>query len=369
MRRRALFCTITQEPGHGGIARVSSLLWNVIQTCYPGSSEILTATSYGKKLSALAKLRFVARVIQCQGSGSCDELFFDHLGLARTQSLVPASRRRPYGIFLHSIEAWGPLDGSHLKVLKEATIRVANSHYTAARIAAANPSIGMIDVCHLALDPDGFRSSLPSARFYESPEEQIVRQIRPNSVLIVGRMMKSERHKGHEQLIHTWPLVLKKVPDAQLVIVGQGDDVSRLIRMAAEVGVRADVLFTGRVSDRVLDDIYDRVAVFAMPSRGEGFGIVYLEAMQHGLPCIGAIHDAAREIVVDGETGYLVDQGDMTDLSNKLARLLADPSLRRRLGSNGHNRLQTNFSFEGFRSRISAVLSRLNDSAPGTQVW
>jgi phosphatidyl-myo-inositol dimannoside synthase len=347
---------------------VSSLLWKVIQTCYPRSSKILTATSDRKELTALAKLRFFTRVLQCQVSGSCDELFFDHLGLARTQGFVPAFRRRRYGVFLHSIEAWRPLKGNHLKVLKEATIRVANSHYTAARIAAANPDVGVIDVCHLALDPDGFQSNPPSTRPLESCEDQIVAQIRRNSVLIVGRMLRSERHKGHEQLIRAWPLVQQGVPGAQLVIVGQGDDVPRLMQIAVEVGVRGDTLFAGRVSDRALDVIYDRVAVFAMPSRGEGFGIVYLEAMRHRLPCIGTVHDAAREIIVDGETGYLVDQGDIANLSGKIERLLADPALRRRLGSSGFNRLQMYFSFDGFQARISAALARLSSSALGARI-
>ena len=68
-----------------------------------------------------------------------------------------------------------------------------------------------------------------------------------------------------------------------------------------------------------------------MPSRGEGFGIVYLEAMRHQLACIGSIHDAAGEIIVDGETGFLVNQDNSTELATKVVQLLTDSSLCQRL--------------------------------------
>ena len=187
-----------------------------------------------------------------------------------------------------------------------------------------------------------------------------MRHIRPNSVLIVGRMLASERHKGHEQLILAWHLVLQHVRDAQLVIVGRGNDAPRLKALASDAGVGADVLFTGPVSDQTLSTVYDRVAVFAMPSRGEGFGLVYLEAMLHRLACIGSAQDAAREIIVDGETGFLIDQDDTAELAAKLIKLLNDTALQRRMGCQGFARLQTRFSFERFQSQFSSLLSRLS---------
>jgi phosphatidylinositol alpha-1,6-mannosyltransferase len=173
-------------------------------------------------------------------------------------------------------------------------------------------------------------------------------------------MLQRERHKGHDQLIRAWSLVTREVPDAQLVVVGRGDDVSRLRDLAEQVGVNRDVLFTGPVNDRTLWAIYDRAAMFAMPSRAEGFGIVYLEAMLHRLACVGSIHDAAREIIVDGETGFLVEQGDPVDLAAKIVTLLRDGALRYRLGCNGFARLQAHFSFKRFESQISEYLIRLS---------
>lgn len=357
---RLSFCTITQEPGHGGIARVSSLIWRVVQGCYKGPSELLTAVSPGKELTICGKIGFSGSVYRRQLLNQCDLLVFDHLGLARTQSFVPDGIRKRYAVFLHSVEAWESLTGSRLNALRNATLRIANSRYTAERIAAANPGVGPIDVCHLALDPENSNPDAKTSGLPVDPQEGIVKQIRPNSVLIVGRMLSTERYKGHDQLIRAWPLVLRQVRDAQLVIVGRGDDIPRLKALAAEVGVSADVLFTGPVDECALWAIYDRVSVFAMPSRAEGFGLVYLEAMQHRLACVGSVHDAAREIIVDGETGFLVDQANAVDLAATLIRLLTDPALRRRLGCNGFERLQSSFSFERFEARMSELLTRLS---------
>ena len=356
MHQRALFCTVTQEPGHGGIARVSSLLWNVMRTRSPDSWQLLTAQTPGAgRLTWFDKVRFSFTVIWRQLNGSCDVLFFDHLGLARVQRIVPRVFRRPYGVFLHSIEAWTPLNSNRRGILRNAKLRVANSNYTARRVAAAHPETGAIEVCQLTL---GLNLSTTDARGCKMPA-QVLERIRLHSVLIVGRMMHAERHKGHDELIMAWPSVLQAVPDAHLVVTGGGDDADLLKALAARLNVAEHIFFTGRVSDHTLDAIYSRAAVFAMPSRAEGFGMVYLEAMAHRLPCIGSLHDAAGEIIVDGETGFLVNQDEIRELASKIVCLLLDPELRERFGRAGLARVQDRFSLKRFEKRAAEVLEKL----------
>ena len=111
--------------------------------------------------------------------------------------------------------------------------------------------------------------------------------IGPHALLIVGRLSAEQRHKGHDRLIEAMPAIIRRVPDAQLVIVGDGNDRERLQNkaMASEVG--GNIVFTGRVGEQALHALYERCAVFAMPSTGDGFGFVYLEAMAHHKPCVG----------------------------------------------------------------------------------
>ena len=139
---RPLFCAVTHKAGQGGIARVSALLWRVVQDLYPDSSDLVIAAKSGpERFGWVDKLGFAGTVARRQVRQECDVLFFDHLGLARVQGFVPRSHRRPYGVFLHSFEAWMPLSPDRRQALINAKLRVANSHHTAARVAAAHPEV------------------------------------------------------------------------------------------------------------------------------------------------------------------------------------------------------------------------------------
>ncbi len=255
--------------------------------------------------------------------------------------------RRPYGIFLHGIEAWRPLSDMQRAVIEGASVLLANSRYTADRIAAAHPWMPPIAACPLALPP------AHAAAASQAPSTV---SLGPSAVLTVARMSSQERYKGHDQLLDAWPAVLDRVPAAQLVFAGEGDDVPRLRAKAASLGITSSVLFTGFVSDEDLTALYRHAALFAMPSRDEGFGLVYLEAMSHRLPCIGSTHDAARETIEDGRSGFLVPQQDLQTLSDAIARVLLDDVLRHEMGSRASRRVQEQFTYAAFSERIAAHL-------------
>ena len=296
------------------------------------------------------QLRFLARLTAEQARGATWVLF-THLGLARAQRWVPSPWQRPYAVFLHGIEVWDPgLEPGRKAALAGARLRIANSSYTAARISRAHPTVGPIAACPLVLHPDDEAAASPPGK------HAILGSLSRSSVVIIGRMSAAERYKGHDELIECWPLVLDAVPEAQLVVVGTGDDRERLMRKASAAQLREHVVFTGFVDDAVRDALLARAAIFAMPSRGEGFGIVYLQAMRAGTPCIGSVADAAGDLIVDGETGRLVDPDDRQALAAAIVALLKDEPRRRRMGEAGRRRYQREFTFDRFRDRLSEVL-------------
>jgi phosphatidylinositol alpha-1,6-mannosyltransferase len=181
-------------------------------------------------------------------------------------------------------------------------------------------------------------------------------QAREPAALLVGRMWSEERGKGHDALIEAWPEVRRRVPAAQLWIVGEGDDAGRLQQLAREKAVGNAVRFLGRVSDTELGSLYRRASLFAMPSRQEGFGLVYAEAMWHGLPCLGSTADAAGQVIQDGVTGRLVPYGDVPACAEAVAALLADPERARAMGEAGSRRARERFVFERFRRDLLAAL-------------
>ena len=182
-------------------------------------------------------------------------------------------------------------------------------------------------------------------------------------------MSAAERYKGHDALLDAWPSVVARQPDARLVVVGGGDDLPRLREKAVSLGVASRVIFTGFVDDPELAAIYERAAAFAMPSRGEGFGLAYLEAMEHGLPCIGSIHDAAGEVIDDGVTGFLVDQADSSALADRLTHLLTDGERRRTMGEAGRQRVRTRFTTERFSKSLADAVGSAMHTAAAAPVW
>jgi phosphatidyl-myo-inositol dimannoside synthase len=184
--------------------------------------------------------------------------------------------------------------------------------------------------------------------------------------LTVARMAASERYKGHDVVLRALSSVLAKVPNLTYVIVGDGDDRPRLEKLANDLGVAERVLFTGETSDSELAALYQRSEVFAMPARtvldnrnpkGEGFGIVYLEAMAFGKPVIGPDYGAPAELIQHGKTGLLVDPEDPTAVAQALLKLLSDPESAREMGRAGSKWVRQHYSYDSFCERLQEILT------------
>jgi glycosyltransferase involved in cell wall biosynthesis len=131
-----------------------------------------------------------------------------------------------------------------------------------------------------------------------------------------------------------------RLPGVSLHVVGTGPELSRLEKLAKKLQLADRVQFLGHVSFERLAVEYRMADVFCLPSRQEGFGIVFLEAMAAGLPIVAARAAAVPELVADGECGILVPPGDAPALAEALERLLADAKERRRLGDAGRRRVE-----------------------------
>jgi phosphatidylinositol alpha-1,6-mannosyltransferase len=238
---------------------------------------------------------------------------------------------------LMGIEAWVPLRALQRHVMRRAWKIAAISAQTVGRFRAANPAFAAapITVCRPGAP------ALPAA----AP-----RQIDGPYALIVGRMNSRERYKGHDALIEVWPIVRRSVPDARLVIAGDGDDVARL-RAKAGDGIE----FAGRVDEQRLAALYRDATFFVMPSTDEGFGLVYLEAMRASTPCIAA-RGAAEEIISDGRDGLIVDAHDRDSLVAAMVRLFVDPDARARMARAAGQRVDGEFGQEALGRRVRGVL-------------
>lgn len=178
---------------------------------------------------------------------------------------------------------------------------------------------------------------LPSARAEVTPEDEGIPADAPLAIA-VGRLIAQ---KDHATLARAFARVHAELPDARLAILGSGPLESETRELVRELGLKDAVFLPGRTNIR---DWLERGDVFVHTSRWEGFGIVLLEAMLASLPVVATRVSAVPEVVVDGETGILVAEGDVDGIARALRELLEDPARATRLGAAGRDRAHSEFS-------------------------
>jgi len=350
----------------GGIQNYTSTLFDALQVVLGGDRVRMVAVPGDPELQdngSLAlppstKLRFLASALTAVISWSPDLIICAHVGLAPVAHTIQEFTRIPYWLVLYGIEVWGDLPTSKQKALQAAQRYVAITRFTLDATIARH---GLEQPSELILPPTlpmGLSRS-PEAKYAATNDSS-----RP-MVLTVGRIAASERYKGHDVMLEAWPTVLRRVPDSVYCVVGGGDDRSRLESRARELGVSDSVHFAGAVSPEELDVCYDRCCIFAMPARteldarvprGEGFGIVFLEAMAHGKPIVGPRVGAPAEFIHSGEHGLLVNPTDSREVAEALIELLEDPARARRMGDAGREWVAREFSFDKFCERLRDAL-------------
>jgi phosphatidyl-myo-inositol dimannoside synthase len=314
------------------------------------------------------KHSFTLAVWQALFQNSYDLVIVDHVNLASIVAPLAWLKRCTYSVWLCGIEVFPPRPDLQGQVgLRGASNCLAISEFTRQSVSSRFPDL-LITVCDLSLDP--IRHALPLGQSHaETSNLPLVLEASNGSqlelgehvILHVGRMTSGERYKGQESLICSFPLVYEQHPDAQLVLAGQGEDMQRLksITRTLTPAMQARIFFPGYVSDETLDLLYRKCYVFAMPSIGEGFGLVYLEAMMRAKACLGARVDATPCVVRDGLTGLLVeDPKSPEQVAEALNWFLSHPEETHCMGLAGDELIHSYYSFPHFQSRFwKAILA------------
>jgi phosphatidyl-myo-inositol dimannoside synthase len=262
----------------------------------------------------------------------------------------------PYAVWCHGFETWGRLRWPVRACLRRADVVFAPSRFSArlTERAAGLPPGAVLVVPHCM------------------PPDLEVSAVRPKAdtspmVLTVARLDPEHAYKGVDVLLRAWTLVTRRVPGAELVVAGDGRDRGRLEDLVRSLGLGGAVRFAGRVSDRELIALYGSAVTFALLARaplglrpvGEGFGIVLLEAGAAGLPAVAGNAGPTPEVVLDGETGILVDPEDEFAVADAIVELLQNPEVRQRMGDAAQKRVAEHYSYEAFRARVVDLLDAL----------
>lgn len=284
-----------------------------------------------------------------------DIAVFGHAGIASLMCPLPRALRPRTITWIHGIDVWGWMAYRKRLALEQSDLVISSSHFTAKRARDVHPWMPEAHVCHPGVE-DGGNGEIPATHL-------AVPECGGHAILSVGRIELGES-KGQQELIRSMQAIVPVIPDARLMLVGTGNGVKRLEELARESPAAHAIVFLGFVSEEALSDLYQRCAIFALPSTQEGFGLVFAEAMLAGLPCVASTLDAAGEVVLDGETGILVTPSTPGELEAALLRLLRDPALRKRMGECGRARARAHFMEKSFSERfwdeLSGCLGRLD---------
>lgn len=285
-----------------------------------------------------------------------------HLNLA-----VPAlwmkkiSPRTKLIVLCHGVEVWDVLPVKRRRALLAADMITAPSTYTATKL---NTMQG-VPAERIRILPWPINSEV--LRMAEARSNLVSPPGFPNGpvILTVGRWAAAEQYKGADDLIRAMAQLRTSFPEASLVAVGSGDDLPRLKAIATELRIADSVHFLEGISREQLAACYAHAQIFALPSTGEGFGIVFVEAMAFGLPVVGIAAGGVTDIVQDGVNGLFVPAKDPAALANALARLLSDSALRSRLGHNGAETVRQRYQFTGLEKGLEQALVECGlDSIP-----
>lgn len=229
-------------------------------------------------------------------------------------------------------------------ILRKADGVLVNSEFTRRLVEEYDVDAGRIGIVHPGVE----------SLFEQKPmDEELKRQheLEGKYVLLsVGRLVT---RKGHDRVIEALPAIIRHIPNAVYVIVGDGPELGRLEKLAETVGVAGRVRFVGGVSgSERLNDYYNLANQFIMVSRqldkgdAEGFGIVYLEAASARVPVIAGRSGGASEAVLDDVTGLLVEPESLLGITDAVVRLASDTPLRERLVREGYKRAKLQFQHE-----------------------
>jgi phosphatidylinositol alpha-1,6-mannosyltransferase len=282
-------------------------------------------------------------------------------------ALGPAIQRRgtPYLSAAHGFEYWLSIAPGAHAILRRSTARASRvpvmcSEFIARVVRTAVPDRVPVSVLYPGADTDAFHPDLP----FEDIRARHGLSDRP-LVVCVSRLVP---RKGQDVLIRAMPAIRRRVPDAALLLVGGGSYRERLATMAAEHP--GSVILAGEVSETDLPRYYRAGDVFAMPCRTrrgglevEGWGNVFIEAAACGRPVVVGDSGGAREALVDGATGLLVDGRDVGAVAEAVGGLLSDPAGAQAMGAAGRARVERHFTWPRAAAQLAGWLREAAASA------
>jgi phosphatidylinositol alpha-1,6-mannosyltransferase len=351
----------TEVWGHGGIQRYMKMILRIAEVHrqpYDVLSVIDNADTATPDVLAYfgcggSKLQYCFEAVRFGLHGKARKVIVGHVGLLPVAwALRMVGFTKEYTLVLHGIEAWQRLGWMQRLAAGRAKSVIATTTYTAREFCYFN------EIDHERCMVIPLSGDIQARQFDRLPPERELR------LMTVSRLSAADRYKGFDCLLASVRRGLECGLPLTLQIVGSGDDSERLRAVASSLGIQDFIRFRGSLTDAELEQVYSESHVFVMPSKKEGFGIVYLEAMATGLPCIGANHGGVPEVIEHGKSGFLVEYDDAEQIVCYLRALLESPELYGSL-SHGARRRAEDLGFDAMAHCWGAKVFKVLECLPG----
>ena len=348
--------------GHGGFGGIAQYNRDIIDAIcsFERVAEVVVLTRVAPEIgfthptkatydlaSAAGIKSFIFRSA-VHAAGRYDLVYCAHINLLPFAVVIARARRLPLVLAIYGIDAWQRPSG------------------LAGRCGVGAVSL-VVSISQLTLDRFRTWSNVASDRCAVLPNavhaEDFAVGDKDNAlsrklgiagqpvILTLGRMSADERYKGFDEVMQVLPRLLLRMPNLVYVAAGDGSDRARLEAKSKALGVSDHVRFCGRVSEAEKADLFRLSDAYVMPSSGEGFGFVVLEALACGIPVVASLADGTREAVLGGELGLLVDPKDSDGLETAILTALSQPkTILPGL---------VFFSFANFKMRLEAAIGRV----------
>lgn len=306
---KILFLT-TGVSSVGGISKYNRVLLKVLREL---ENDVLMIDRNG-----LSKINFIFQSFFQVLKQKPDLIICSHLNFSPLCFLFQTVFGKNYIVIVYGTEVWDIKQKWKRIGLTNAKAIISISHYTKNRILEQMPEVKE-KICILS-------PSINGREFYPKPKPQYLLDKfsldNKKIILTVARLEKSEGHKGYDKIIKALPKVIKEIPNLKYLLVGEGSDLPRMKELVKNLRLEDYVVFCGFIPDNDLIDYYNLCDVFVMPSKQEGFGIVYIEVLACGKPVIAGTEDASGGTLLRGELGILVDPDNIDEIAKAIIKVL-----------------------------------------------
>ncbi|WNZ27315.1 glycosyltransferase [Leptolyngbya sp. NK1-12] len=358
----------------GGIQVYSAYFLQALQDLYPQASydiflmhdidtsphvPYLPGTQFhfaGQYPSSIRNPVFAAQLIGQTIRHRPDLIITTHLNFTPVAHWLKRLLGIPFWTIAHGVEAWDIQRSAIKNALHSAECILAVSQYTRNRLLDEQK----LDPTQISLLPN----TVDTTRFQIAAKPNHLLQkygLTPEQpiILTVSRLCSTESYRGYDKVLEALPMIRQFIPNVHYLIVGKGDDQARLERYIAQLNLQDSVTLAGFVPDKELCDYYNVCNVFAMPSKLEGFGIVYLEALACGRPVLGGNQDGAIDALCQGDLGVLVNPDDAEEIAKNLIQILQGQHLNRTLYQPEilRQRMIEHYGFSQFRDNLTKHLN------------